>query len=336
MDKLSSFAAAVARSPGAVRRALASPGTLRRVFGAKEYAALDDTTNQDNGFSRDDKELLVGVSFKVKYLGSVTVSRRAAEDEAAARQETASAARYVEKHPRGKHQTKLFLKISREAVVLSDSATGEVLLSHSISRVGFTTVDKVNRNLFLCVARVKNSRTPLCHVFQCKTVRDSYDLTFTCAHAFHLKYVQWMQQKKEELDAAPASPAGSAAPSGTLSAGSVPVAVADTPNQSISIPVPQLVQVTPVAGSPKPSPSIAADAAPVDTNPFHDGYVEIVSEADDNEAFLTRALTTEKPHLIRTGVDKQEAAEGRSLSQVAADWKSEEDLSASASVEGDE
>eukprot|EP00042_Codosiga_hollandica_P041533 m.370436 g.370436 ORF g.370436 m.370436 type:complete len:84 (-) comp56128_c0_seq2:988-1239(-) len=51
MDKLSSFAAAVARSPGAVRRALASPGTLRRVFGAKEYAALDDTTNQDNGFS---------------------------------------------------------------------------------------------------------------------------------------------------------------------------------------------------------------------------------------------------------------------------------------------
>ena len=83
--------------------------------------------------------------------------------------------------------------------------------------ISFSTVDSANHLLFEYVVRLKNSKTHVCHVFQCKTseqvqpksmllghvlrfdsLLQSFDMTFTCAQAFDAKYKQWQADKAKQ------------------------------------------------------------------------------------------------------------------------------------------
>lgn len=114
------------------------------------------------------------------------------------KQAIAVAAKMATEHPNG---TKAKLNVSSGKMTLfSAQDSGKVIMRHSTARVAFSTVVPQSPTTFCYVALVKGTKLALCHVFQVKTAKYGYELTFTCAQAFDYNYRAWQANQSSELD----------------------------------------------------------------------------------------------------------------------------------------
>eukprot|EP00050_Salpingoeca_kvevrii_P012989 m.26185 g.26185 ORF g.26185 m.26185 type:complete len:368 (+) comp4555_c0_seq1:343-1446(+) len=211
-DQKQPFLNAVRAGATAVRR---SPQMVRKAFGkakakmghSKQYSELNDCDS--NGWLHADEKVMVGVSYEVKYLGSIEVNytpASAAQNNAWA----IEAMRAVKDYAKSSGPVhKLTVSVGR---ITLTSAEGEVVMRHSTSRIAYSTVDHDHARLFCYVALPKTASTPLCHVFWTKSPKKSYEMTFTCAQAFDANYRAWQENRGAAMVKATASEAGDIEP----------------------------------------------------------------------------------------------------------------------------
>jgi hypothetical protein len=78
------------------------------------------------------------------------------------------------------------LCISMKNIALYAGDGSKVVMRHSTTRVAYSTVDAQHPKTFAYVAVVKGTNLALCHVFNTKSKKQGYEMTFACAQAFDL------------------------------------------------------------------------------------------------------------------------------------------------------
>lgn len=78
------------------------------------------------------------------------------------------------------------LRISMKNIALFAGDGSQVVMRHSTTRVAYSTVDAEHPKTFAYVAVVKGTNLALCHVFNTKSKKQGYEMTFACAQAFDL------------------------------------------------------------------------------------------------------------------------------------------------------
>lgn len=89
------------------------------------------------------------------------------------------------------------LQLSMKHIVLRTKDGGSVVMRHSTTRVAYSTVDNDRPRTFAYVAVVKGTELALCHVFNTRSNKQGYEMTFVCAHAFDLNLRFWTANKAE-------------------------------------------------------------------------------------------------------------------------------------------
>lgn len=177
----------IKRSPKMARKKIGEMvGNRKRMGGGKEYSNLSSC--HDNGWLHDDDAIRIGVKFNVKYLGSMEI-QYIPSDPHANNELAIDTMRKVKQL--ALHHDKLVLDISSSRVTLTKEEDQEVVMRHATSRIAYSTVDHKHPQLFAYVALPKSSKMSLCHVFDTKSAKKSYELTFTCAQAFDANYSEW-------------------------------------------------------------------------------------------------------------------------------------------------
>jgi hypothetical protein len=88
------------------------------------------------------------------------------------------------------------LKVAMKHLVLRTGDGSTVIMRHSTTRVAYSTVDPARPKTFAYVAVVKGTNLALCHVFNTKSNKQGYEMTFVCAHAFDLNLRHWSADKE--------------------------------------------------------------------------------------------------------------------------------------------
>eukprot|EP00051_Salpingoeca_urceolata_P013509 m.169669 g.169669 ORF g.169669 m.169669 type:complete len:326 (+) comp17810_c7_seq2:2101-3078(+) len=210
LGALGHAAHAVKKSPQIVRKKIGHgmSAAKKAIGGSKEYSSLSDC--QENGWLHPDEKIAVGVSYKIKYIGSIEIQfipNNPTQNNVWAIE--AMRTLQTSLHSKG---TAHKLNISAGRVTLSSLDDKQTIMRHSTSRIAYSTVDSDQPKLFCYVALPKTQATPLCHVFYTKSPRQSYELTFTCAQAFDMNYKQWKKNKTAASIKATASEAGDVEP----------------------------------------------------------------------------------------------------------------------------
>lgn len=177
-----------------------SPKFVRKVFG-KVKNAIDIGKNADhsqlkncraNGWLYEDEDIMKGINYKVKYLGSVEVEydpKSTSNNQEAAQK--AMRALYAHSKNSGVKNNSLALSISVDRISLTDLAGTKITMRHSTTRIAYSTVDVQKPKVFAYVAVVKNTNLALCHVFSTKSAKQGYEMTFVCAQAFDTNFRRW-------------------------------------------------------------------------------------------------------------------------------------------------
>jgi len=211
MSGLRAAASAVKKSPQMARKKIGkaynSVKGKKKVGRSKQYSELDDC--QDNGWLHPDDQVLVGVNYKLKYLGSMEINYIPGDPHK--NNELAINVMRKVKAMKVSHPN-LILTISAGRMTLTRGETHEVIMRHSTSRVAYSTVDHEHPTTFCYVALPRNSKISLCHVFSTKSAKMSYEMTFTCAQAFDVNFRTWQQNKDAAVMKAVASESGDVEP----------------------------------------------------------------------------------------------------------------------------
>lgn len=282
----------------------------KRMGESKAYSTLDNC--EENGWLHSDDRIVVGVPYKLKYLGSVEIEY-VPSDPAENNQMALETMRFMMSQDQ-KDVRELVLTIASGRITLATESGSEVIMRHSTSRIAYSTVDNSNKRLFCYVALSRRSPIPLCHVFLCSSPKHSYELTFTCAQAFDHNFKQW----KKNINAAKVK--ANASESGDI----------DPANARKS---PLLPRKQMAVESPRPSPLAAAAAPGRDSlgvparptekrdprdrvgdarqgEPLPDGMLDVEDDrrmAEDEEAFFTRlAEARSAPNMLDIGIDPEE------------------------------
>lgn len=204
---LKSFGSAVKRSPQLMRKKFG--GIASRVGRSKHYSSLEDC--ESNGWIHSDEQVMIGVPYEIKYLGSMEIDYVPHNPQA----NNLLAAKVMHKiKSMNREVTHVTLTIAAGRITLTRGHS-EILMRHSTSRIAYSTVDTSDPKLFCYVALPRSSKIALCHVFRTKSAKKSYELTFTCAHAFNLNFQRWQKSKSnadllsnasESGDVEPANP----------------------------------------------------------------------------------------------------------------------------------
>eukprot|EP00038_Savillea_parva_P026361 m.53498 g.53498 ORF g.53498 m.53498 type:complete len:283 (-) comp7461_c0_seq4:746-1594(-) len=183
-----------------------SPKAVRRVLGKKPKGGANQQHGGLNASSSDnwlykDEHVESGITYKVQYLGSVEVDFDQANPDA--NQANAEAAmRALRDHSKAKKEKLPFmgLQIAMKHMVLRSDYIGghnrgTMVMRQSTTRVAYSTVDSARPKTFSYVAVVKGTKMALCHVFNCRSRKQGYEMTFVCAQAFALNLRYWKENK---------------------------------------------------------------------------------------------------------------------------------------------
>eukprot|EP00035_Acanthoeca_spectabilis_P020503 m.433259 g.433259 ORF g.433259 m.433259 type:complete len:372 (+) comp17552_c0_seq1:43-1158(+) len=192
---LGKIGAAIKSSPKVMRKALKNATKSLRAGKNSEHSALKGC--QSNGWLYKDEDVRIGINYKVQYLGSVEVDFDPADQDA--NQESAQTAmRALRDHNKGGDKLPTMgLQLSMKHIVLRTKDGGSVVMRHSTTRVAYSTVDNDRPRTFAYVAVVKGTELALCHVFNTRSNKQGYEMTFVCAHAFDLNLRFWTANKAE-------------------------------------------------------------------------------------------------------------------------------------------
>mmetsp|Transcript_11805 Transcript_11805/g.35543 ORF Transcript_11805/g.35543 Transcript_11805/m.35543 type:complete len:358 (-) Transcript_11805:1437-2510(-) len=200
---LGKIGAAIKGSPRAIRKAFSSRRELR-AGKSKEHSHLKGCL--PNGWLYRDDDVRTGINYKVKYLGSVEVDFNP-EDQEANQVSAETAMRALKDHNK-EQKLKLplmGLQVSMRHLILRSGDGGRVVMRHSTTRVAYSTVDAACPKTFCYVAVVKGTELALCHVFNCKSSKQGFEMTFVCAQAFDLNLRYWTAHREKAYAEAEAS-----------------------------------------------------------------------------------------------------------------------------------
>ena len=192
---------AIKRSPQVARKKLAGlatgGGRKKKMGGSKAYSDLPNC--RENGWLHDDEAVAVGVNFDVMFLGAMEIT-------------------YIPNDPQGNNDIALrairrvikvstikepsLLTIGASTVSLCRVSDNTVVMRHGTSRIAYSTVDPSAQRYFAYVALPREAKKSLCYVFDTKSGKKSYDLTFTCAQAFDMNFKDWQARNRAEATAA--------------------------------------------------------------------------------------------------------------------------------------
>eukprot|EP00043_Microstomoeca_roanoka_P003363 m.43388 g.43388 ORF g.43388 m.43388 type:complete len:348 (+) comp12031_c0_seq1:231-1274(+) len=191
---LRAVSSAVKRSPQIVRKKLGQAATSvrRRAHIGRDgdYSALDDC--ESNGWLHSDEKVIIGVTYPVKYVGSMEIDY--VSNNPQANNQLATEVMEKLKSLKRNAAAAMNLTVSAARIILT-RPNSEVVMRHSTSRIAYSTVDTADAKYFCYVALPRHSKIALCHVFATKSAKMSYEMTFTCAQAFNLNYQSWQKQR---------------------------------------------------------------------------------------------------------------------------------------------
>eukprot|EP00049_Salpingoeca_infusionum_P005776 m.96690 g.96690 ORF g.96690 m.96690 type:complete len:324 (+) comp13081_c0_seq1:101-1072(+) len=303
----------IRRSPQVMRKKLGQLKLKPKVGRSSDYSQLDDC--EDNGWLHSDDQILVGIPFNVKYLGSMEIAYVPGD----AAKNNDLALQVMRKIKAMKIKThSVTLTISAGRVSLTRHDNHELIMRHSTTRIAYSTVDHQNPKLFCYVALPKSSDISVCHVFQTKGAKMSYQMTFTCAHAFDVNYQHWKHNRQDALLKATASESGDVEPANAIPSPELrrrPMPRAAVPQHST------------LRHEASASPTPAASSAVVEAEPSSAvaeediGYITIDAlEVEDEEDMMASAesyfsklsAAKSEPSLLEIGVEPEHYNEASS------------------------
>eukprot|EP01147_Barroeca_monosierra_P003289 gene3289-5979_t len=351
LSSIRAVGSAVKRSPQMMRKKFgqaASSVKNLRIGHSKHYSALEDC--ESNGWLHSDEQIMIGVPFAVKYLGSMEIDFVPNNPQANS-QLAAKVMHKLKSMNREEHNVTLTIAAGR--IVLT-RAHHEILMRHSTSRIAYSTVDQTNSKLFCYVALPRNAKIALCHTFLTKSAKKSYEMTFACAHAFNLNYQRWQESRTNVDLLSHASEAGDVEPKNPMRSPEVRRRLMVRQQQedrarSSSLSKTETARTAPIeipqrqAVTPQPDGSNVSDEPPqltnlkvtvteedgVERNDDTDlGYIqidglevedeeEIVASADHYFAQLAQARS--EPSLLEIGVDPEQYNRAKALEDTSSD-----------------
>ncbi|EGD73900.1 hypothetical protein PTSG_05595 [Salpingoeca rosetta] len=338
---LKAVGSAVKRSPQMVRKKLgqaASSMRHRRVGRNSHYSALEDC--ESNGWLHSDEQVMIGVPFEIKYLGSMEIDYVPHNPQA----NNQLAAKVMHKiKSMNREVTHVTLTIAAGRITLQRGHS-EVLMRHSTSRIAYSTVDTTDPKLFCYVALPRSSKIALCHVFATKSAKKSYEMTFTCAHAFNLNYQRWQKSKSNVDLLATASESGDVEPANPMRSPEVRRRLLVVQQQAQDrARASSLSKSEAARDSPKPTQQPAKEAqvdvqddkgANDDEDDDDLGYIQIdgLEVEDDDQIeksaehyFAQLAEARSEPSLLDIGVDPEQYNRAKALEDSSSDEEDEPD-----------
>jgi hypothetical protein len=312
MHGLRAVGQTIRKSPQVMRKGITN--LKKKMGGSKQYSSLEDC--QDNGWLHTDEQIAIGVSYKLKYLGSMEIGFVPGD----AHKNNAMAIDTMRKVKSMKIQhDNLTLVVAAERMTLK-RPNNDIVMRHSTCRVAYSTVDHEHPNLFCYVALPRKSKIALCHVFHTKSAKMSYEMTFTCAQAFDANFRRWQKDQKaakhdaEQADRTDIDPEN-AVPSPNLRRKMVAAQEAKAASAAAAAAAAETSSAKPPAAeSAAPAAAAAAPAAGGGGDDYDDGYIQIggleIEDEDEiaaaaDEMFGNMAQNHEEPSLLEIGVEPE-------------------------------
>ncbi|XP_065178779.1 low density lipoprotein receptor adapter protein 1-A-like [Sycon ciliatum] len=178
-DSLKAAGRAIKNSPRTVKRKIAEVKSKQRM--------------KDEWFSSNDA-VIAGVTFYVKYLGTVKVTQSQGQgctDEAVVR----ILAHAKQRKHAGQKLTKMALTVSSKSMTLVEIATANKLDEIPMYRISYCTTDGRNKKVFSYIARNRDAPDLECHSFVCSSPSKAQAMTLSVAQAFNVAFDTWQQAK---------------------------------------------------------------------------------------------------------------------------------------------
>ncbi|XP_065838175.1 low density lipoprotein receptor adapter protein 1-like [Oscarella lobularis] len=202
-----------------------SPAMLRRKLKGKRHAKLED----DWLNSKD--AVVAGVTFYVKYLGTMTVEKAAGHgctDDAVHRI-------VHQAKSRGQKLQKMSVTVTAKSIKLIDLTTQMRIDEMPIYKISYCTADDTYEKVFCFIAKDPETGRLQCHAFMCSKKSKAQAMCLTVAQSFNIAYEAWqdikkrraqqkanlerLQKENESAAAQPEAPAPAAVPEVTLTDG---------------------------------------------------------------------------------------------------------------------
>ncbi|KAM9355164.1 low density lipoprotein receptor adapter protein 1b [Pholidichthys leucotaenia] len=188
MDALKSAGRAIIRSPSIAKQS----------WGSSRHKKLPENWTDTR------ETLLEGMTFQLKYLGVTMVEQPKGEElSAAAVKRIVTTAKAS-----GKKLQKVSLTVSPRGIILSDSASNQLIENISIYRISYCTADKMHDKVFAYIVQSQHNETLECHAFLCSKRKMAQAVTLTVAQAFRVAFEFWQAAKEEKEKRVKSGPDG--------------------------------------------------------------------------------------------------------------------------------